>query len=275
MAVATTATAVTSQYPPRALISITGMTAGQMVDLYRVGPDGKMTRVRGGHLDATDTDSLVVTDNEAPFGVPVFWRTRINKNSPAFFDRDSDPLTLTLPVNSLRGQRECVISDAITGQAAEVVVMAWPSKRYEANSTLYRVGGKNRIISGPGQVGQFTSDVRLRTFSRTGEVNLQNLINTATSAILQLRRSVSDGTLDECYFSVLGFEVERISQDRTDPRRDFVLSIAETDGWPFKFEGTGWTLQDLADAYTGQTLADLNADYSTLLQVAQADLGTP
>ncbi|MEV4350966.1 hypothetical protein AB0J83_41445 [Actinoplanes sp. NPDC049596] len=271
MVVATSATEVTGVYPPRALVSVTGMTAGQMIDVYRV-VGGAMIPIRGGHLDATDTDTLVITDSEAPFGVPVFWRTRVNKNSPSYFDRDSSPLTITLPVNTARGQREVVLSDAITGNAAEVVITAWQSKRYEPDVTVYRVGGKNRIITGASLTGQFTADIRVRTFSRTSEMNLLNLIDTRTSGILQMRRSVSDGTLDECYFSVLSFDVERRSQDRTDGRRDFVMSIAETDGWPFKFTAKGFTYADLAAKYAGQTYVDLEADYATYLDLARADL---
>jgi hypothetical protein len=33
----------------------------------------------------------------------------------------------------------------------------------------------------------------------------------------------------------------------------------------------GYTLQDVADAYTGLTLADLAGDYATLLLLAQGD----
>jgi hypothetical protein len=265
MAIAVTATTVTSVYPPRATVSITGLTLGQRVRLYR-NFNGKMTPIRGGYRESAGSTSMVVADAEIPMGVNVSWTVRINEQSPAFFDVNSSIYSFTLPGGKV------AISDAITGQSAEVTVVAWDRIEFQPESTLFRVGGKNRVVSGGTGNGQFTADVKLVVLSRSSEITLRNLIGSATSSIMQLRRSISNGQLDECYFSVLSYSVERFSDDITDERRFFVLSIAETDSWPYKFVAKGFTLQDLADLYTGQTLADLDADFSTLLSIAQADL---
>lgn len=268
MVVATSAVEITSTYPHKVLVSITGMTVGQRIRLHRV-VNGVMSPVRGGYFESINTDAVVIADNEAPFGVPVYWRTRVNEQFSSYFDRDSAPLNLTL-----EGGKVCV-SDAITGNSAEVTVMAWDKTSYSADATVFRVAGQNKVITGPGGLtGQFTADVRLRVNSTSSKENLLNLLASATSGTLQIRRSVSNGTLDECYFSVLNFDIERVSNRISDERRDFVMSIVEKDSWPYTFVAQGFTYGDLEAVYSGLTYADLELDFPTYLDLMQADLGS-
>jgi hypothetical protein len=265
MVAATSAVEISGTYPHRVLVSVTGISVGDRVQVYRV-VNGRMTAIRGGYLMSADTTALVVTDNELPFGVPVFWRTRINGHLPTFYDSNSATLNIGLP-----GSKVC-ISDAITGLSSEVVIRAWDKVSYTADNTRYKVGGKTIVVSGEGKSGQFDADIELYFAALSAKDQFFAMWNNATSGVLQLRRAVSNGWIDECYFSILDYDVERFSNEVDDERRIVRMSIAQTDPWPASFKAKGFTLQDLANLYVGKTLADLNLDYPTLLSVAQADL---
>jgi hypothetical protein len=56
-------------YPPRVLVTVTGLTIGDFVTVYRVVA-GERTAVRQGAAEAVDVAFLVL-DAELPFGTPV------------------------------------------------------------------------------------------------------------------------------------------------------------------------------------------------------------
>lgn len=267
MAVVITATLITSRFPPRVTVTVTGMTVGDRVRIYRIA-GGKRVQIRGGFVSSTDFTSMVVTDSEMPFGTNVRWMVRINEQSSSFEDYNSNILNIGLPGNKV------LLSDAITDQSAETEIVAWERTKYESDSTLFRVGRKNLVVSGEGRTtGQWTADVRFLTRSISSKNSFLNLVASATSGVLQLRYYKSDGKLDEGYISFMSYDVERFSDDIEDERRFIVANLAQTDSWPYAFHTTGFTYQDLIDLYDGQTYADLELDYPTYLDLMKADLG--
>jgi len=70
---------------------------------------------------------------------------------------------------------------------------------------------------------------------------------------------------------VLADTERRFSQDGSDPRRLWSLSVVEVEGWTSTVEARGFTLADLNDAHD-TTLQEIADSYPTLLAVAQADL---
>jgi hypothetical protein len=48
------------------------------------------------------------------------------------------------------------------------------------------------------------------------------------------------------------------------------LRVTEVESWSSSLQAASYTLQNLADAYVGQTLLDFSDDYPTLLALAQA-----
>ena len=71
---------------------------------------------------------------------------------------------------------------------------------------------------------------------------------------------------------MLGVRERRFSQDGSDPRRLIIVQAAETEAWPLILEAQTYTYQDLEDVYAGLTYAQLEADYATYLDLAQAEL---
>lgn len=256
------AIAVTEQstWPVRTLISVTGLTVGDDVAVYRVVA-GTRTLVRAGQTTATDPAYLIV-DAELPFGVPVSYVAVVN---------DVVEYTSATDTYELTGGK-VAITDALNGLAAETVIQEWPSRRRERRSSVFRIGGRNVVVTGP--LGQFTSGLTLYTETTESAENLRSLLAEATGGTVQIRQPGGYDDID-CYVVVIGFDDTRYDEaDGRDERRLFALDVAEGDAWPGELEAVGYTLEDLANVYTGLTLADLEGDYSTLLALAQAELPT-
>lgn len=245
-------------WPPRNLITITDLTAGDAVELYRV-VGGELTLIRDGANASIPNTSFLLIDAELPFGVPVSYVAQVNGT----FYNATPYITYVLPGGKV------VLSDAVGGLAAEVVILAWPDKTYGRDSTSFRVGGRNVVVSG--DLTGYSSTIELYVETTSARDNLLALLAAATEGIIQIRQPGGYDGVDS-YVVVLVPTERRWSQDGTDQRRVISLDVEEVEPWAPSLEARGFTLQDLADLYTGLTLADLAADYTTQLQLAQADL---
>lgn len=257
MAVALSAS-VQDVYPPRVLLSVTGLTIGDDVELFR-SVAGERTPVRGGAVTATDT-SVVRTDAELPFGVPVTYVARVNDST----EYTAGPTTYTLPGGKV------ALSDAISGEAAEVVITAWPEKATERVASSFVVGGRNVVVSGPR--GMWTADIEILTETTSARENMARLFDAATSGTVQVRQAGGYDGVD-CYVAVLTDSERRFSQDGSDQRRLWTLKVSEVEGWSSDLEARGYTLADIETAYYALTLDAIDNDHATLLALAQADLG--
>lgn len=254
------AIAVTAQdsFPPRTLVSVTGLTLGDDVAVYRQVA-GMRTLLRAGSGTDVLDPSFLVVDAELPFGVAVSYVAVVN----SFAEYATAATTYVLP------GLKVVVSDAIGGTAAETVILSWPTKTRDTNSTVYRAGARNIVVSGP--IGQFESTIDFFVETSSAAANLRTVIDTATSNTLQLRQAGGYTDVD-CYLTVLKADEQRWSQDGSDPRRVFSVDVAEVSGWASSLEARGFTLQDIADFYgTTGTLQDIADDFATLLDIAQAD----
>jgi len=258
--VATLTTILQDVYPPRVQLTLSGLTVGDDVALYR-SVAGQRTLVRASAVTDIGSTALVVIDGELPFGVPVTWVAVVNGS-----DADTDgPTTYTLPGGKV------VLSDAITGLAAEVVILAWPTKDYDRSSSTFPVGGRNVTVLGAWPM--FSGDAEFYVDSTAGVRAVLDLLENATEGVIQVRQPGGYDGVDS-FVAVLGAQERRMSQDGSDPRRVFVCSLSEVDGWSDELEASGYTYADLEAAYTGLTYADLNGDFATYLALAQGDFSS-
>lgn len=246
-------------WPPRHLITLTGLT-NAFFTLNRV-VGSERTPVRGAFEQYIwPTTAFVVVDAEFPFEVPFTYEL-----TEAGVVTDTDgPYTMTLPGGNV------ALTDAITGLAAEVQIGTIDDLASDSNAAVYNVDGLNRVVSSP--MGQPQSIIEVFTATLTARDNLRDLLASATSNTILIRGPHPDYDCDG-YFAVTAARERRFSQDGTDPRRITALTVAQVDGWPTGLEAAGYTYQDVADAYTGLTYADLAADFATYLAVAQGDFG--
>lgn len=244
-------------YPPRVLVSVTDLNLGDSIQLYRV-VGGERTLVRAGEDDSVSDPAFLRVDAELPFGVPVTYTALVNDEH----EFSVGPTTYTLPGGKV------ALSDAISGSSAEAVIRAWPEKNYYRQASRFKVGGRNVVVLG--DLGMFEGEIELYVETTSSRDNLFALLESATQGIVQLRQMGGYDGVDS-YVAVIGVGERRYSQDGSDQRRTFVLDVSEVESWAPALEATGYTLQDIADAYDGLTLNDLAGDFDTLLDIAQGD----
>lgn len=250
---------VQNVYPSRVLLTVTELVAGNVVTLTRrVAGSTIRVPVRGADGVEATTDALVRADAEAPYGVLLTYTLTVDGE-----DLEEETVTLTLAGGKV------ALSDAISGAAAETVILSWSDKRRERSASVFSVGGRNIVVSG--QRGGFSGSIELFVETDDSKHQVLDLLQSATSGIVQIRQAGPYDGVD-AYLAVLADTESRWSQDGSDPRRIIALDVVETERWAPGLESSTFTLQDLADAYTGLTLADLAGDYATLLDLAVADL---
>jgi hypothetical protein len=246
-------------YPDRVLLTVTGLVDGQVYSITRrVAGSTERVPVRGASEVVVTSDAAVKVDAEAPYGEELTYTLTVDG-----VDLESELITLTLSGGHV------ALSDAISGNAAEVVIYAWPEKRRERASSVFAVGGRNIVVSG--QRGGFSGQIDSFVETDDSKNQVLNLLQNATSGIIQIRRPapIYDGV--DCYVSVQSDAEVRWSADGSDPRRIISLDVVETRPWAPALESSTFTYQDVADFYTGLTYADWSADYATYLDAAVGD----
>ena len=243
-------------YPPRVLVSVTGLTAGDDVAVYRVVASAR-TAVRAGTTTDAPGAAWLTVDAEIPFGVPVSYLAVVNGA-----ELTTAPVTYTLPGGKV------VVSDAVTGQAVEVVIGTWPDKDHGRPATAFVVGGRNVVVSG--SLAGFTGQIEFLLQTVSSMENLLQVLRSATQGVVQIRQPGGYADVD-CYVSVLGVRRRRYSQDGSDEKRLVVVDVVEVEPWAPTLQARGFTYGDLQDAYTGGDYADLAGDFATYLDLAQAE----
>lgn len=249
-----------STWPPRVLVTVTDLTLGDSVVVYRE-VEGERTELRAGSsAEVTDT-SFLVLDAELPFGVPVSYVAVVNDAA----EYASATATYTLSGGNV------AVTDAVTGLSSEVKIQDWPSKDYERKSTKFAVGGRSVVVASG--FTMFSSEITLFTETTSQGGNLEDLLRNATEGTIQIR-SASGNPDTEGYVVVTGFRKERYDRhDSSDQRRLWVLDAEEVESWAPEQEAAGYSYADLDTQYAGQTYADLAGDYATYLALATAELG--
>lgn len=244
-------------WPPRVQVSATGLGNAFFTINRIVG--GARTPVRGANDEYIfPATAHVVIDDELPFGIPVSYEL---VEGGTVVDTEG-PNTYTLTGGNV------ALTDAITGLAAEVQIGAIDELDSDTSSQVFRIDGINRVVSS--KISQHTTTIEYLTTTLTARDDLRALLAGCQNGTFQQRGPDPDYDCD-AYYAVLRSRERRFSQDGTDPRRITAVQVAQTVAWPSVMEARGFTLQDVADAYTGLTLADYAADYATLLAAAQGD----
>ena len=248
-------------FPPRNLVSATGLLADDIVtaSLYRqIG--SSLTPVRAASsVDVTGQDAFLRIDAEQPYGVAHEYLAVLTDVNGLQWQVYSSTLTSTVTAD--------VISDAIRGVGAHVTITSWPDKKREREAATFNVGGRLVVVSKPRSGA--TATVLVRTDTTEAGDALQDVLDEATEGVIQIRKQTTMEGVD-------GYLVPLSdSEDRNwyDPVRRWALDVVETEEWPTVLEARGFTLQTLADNYT--SLQDLANDFTpgTLLDIALHDFG--
>lgn len=247
-------------YPPRILVSITGLTLTDDVIVYRV-ISAQRTELRAGSVQDIADTSFLVLDAELPFGVPVTYLAVVNSVT------EYSTSATTYILGDGGDDTKVVFTDAVSGAGAEAIIVAWPDKQYAPQSAVFVVGGRQLAVS-TGGVGMYTADIELVFEATTSLDNFYTLLNTATEGVIQFRADTSESD----YWTVQRITESRYSNDWDDERRTVLISVAQVESWAAALEARGFTYQDVADYYGASGhYTDVSDDYATYLAVAQGD----
>ncbi|WP_426568084.1 hypothetical protein [Streptomyces canus] len=249
-------------FPPRNLVSLTGLADDDIetVTLYRQVGTARTTLRAASAVDVTGDNDLLRVDAEQPFGVPLTYVAVLTDVHGTMWEATSSPITSTVDSD--------VISDAVRGVGAAVVIQAWPDKKRSRDASVFNVGGRIVAVSRPRSGAQATVTVRTLT-AEDGDA-LQTVLDGATEGVILIRKQTTTEGVDN------HLAVVSDSEDRTwyNQVRYWQLEAYETEPWPDSMEAAGYTLQDIADNYT--SLQDLADDFTpgTLLDIALHDFGS-
>lgn len=249
---------------PRAvLVTVQGLTGVDRVNVYREAPSTARQLVRGG-IDVTPSgDALLLVDVEAELGRPLIYVAETYTGSTVAAQVSAAPVTVPDP-----GRH--VLSNPLTGAAVLVDLVATPDERtQEARGSVLRPRGTARPVAITDVREDDTGALQVYTRDRAETAELVTLL---ASALPVVSRHPYDGC------DVAGVEVLYVSTATRARRsragdRVWELAYAVTDSPAPTVPVALVSLQDLATAYTGRTLADLAADHATLLDVARDDFG--
>ncbi|MFD6684162.1 hypothetical protein, partial [Micromonospora parva] len=260
---ASSAIAVSAQsvFPPRNLVSLTGLTAENIVSATiqrQVGTDRTGVRAATA-VDVTGDNVLLRVDGEQPFGVPVNYVATLTDSTGGQWELVSSSVTSTVAAD--------VISDAVRGIGAAVTIQAWPNKRRTRDATVFNVGGRLVAVGKP-RSGAAAS-VTVRTLTDEAGDALQEVLDAATNGVILIRKQATMPGVDG-YLAVTADDEDRMWHN---PVRFWQLETVEAESWPDVLEAAGFTLQDIADNF--ETLQDLADAFTpgTLLAIALFDFG--
>jgi hypothetical protein len=215
-----TASVQTVPWPARVAVSVTGMTVGTAVQVWRqVG--ATRTNIRGGVFTAAGT-SIDLVDAEEPFGVAITYGLTVDLVD----DDTADPVTATLT------DTRVVLTDAVGGLAAAIDLDTMP-KTYDSQSTIFRAGGRNIVVSN--EWGQWADQLLVETNTQVKSDALLALLAGATLRTVQMRQDGSVSDVDT-YMAVLGARPDRLLGTPVDTVvTHWVLTVAQVDAWPAQY----------------------------------------
>ncbi|HEY9372875.1 hypothetical protein [Streptomyces sp.] len=246
-------------FPPRTLVSVTGMLAEDITSatIYRQSGTDRTAVRAASAVDVTGQTALLRVDAQQPFDVAVTYVAQLIDSAGNTWEVTSGSITSTVSSD--------VISDAIRGIGAAVKIESPLGWKRDRDASQFNVGGRIIVVGKPRSTRSGTFTVRTET-DEDGDA-LNEVLDGATEGVILVRKQTSLSRLDGTY---------ALLDDNEDPNwfdeySWFQLNVVQADDWPDTLEAAGFTLQDIADNYT--TLKDLSDAFATLLAVALFDFG--
>lgn len=255
--------------PPRVLVTIENAT-GLQLTLWRMA-GGERIAVRGAVNIAPSAGSLLIFDNEAPFGVQLTYVAVEVQANGTVTETTSQPVVLVAELPWL--------TNPITGDGVSVTIVDWPELAYASRQSVLDVAGRVAPVVVSDLRVSATSEMVVFTETRAQLMALRLLL--APGEIV-LARAVCDA-VENAYLAIGDVTESRYrpTSRNDDPnpagsdwRRLVTLACTAVDQPSPALPAVGDVLQDLAD-FVPTTLADIAATWpppNTLLSIAQATL---
>jgi hypothetical protein len=245
-----------------ARLTLRELPIGSLLSVYREGPDGARTLVRGaaGMIDrqVLTSDLMVIEDHEAPIGVPVMYRIEIYDPVSGILagTRSSSTVSLTLA-----DVEESWLKDPGNPQRnLRVLVQKPPDWSRPIDQAAYVVKNRRNKVIHSGRRNGLEGD--LAVWTRTeDELNALHLL--ADPGNVLLWQTAPGRGVGDLYINVGLLTEARSEQDAADPWRAWTLPLIQAD-MPIAvgINGpAGRTWQDVISEFA--TCADLLPVYAT------------
>lgn len=273
-ATATIVATVQNADPPRNEVAINNLLPEEIVNttVERIVGDATAFLRGATAVDTTGDNALVRVDAEMPFGGPVSYRATLIDILGDTWQISSNSVSSDI-INE-------ILSDATTGLGVACQIISWTDRRYVRESTDFNVSGRIVVVSGPQPSP--TSTIVLFTGTTADRNAMLALLATATNGTVQIRTHATAICLDDpgydshaqvdSYLQIKSTVLERSGKFRY-PQRNWEIEVVETEPWPLAIEARGFTLQDIADYFAGQSLQAIKDKFTpgTLFDIAVFD----
>ncbi|GAA4799516.1 hypothetical protein [Streptomyces ziwulingensis] len=232
-----------------------------LISVYRVGPDGARTLVRGGsgliESQPITSDLMIIEDHEAPMGIPVYYRLQFySAAGDPTYSRSSDLVTLTLTdIN------EAWMKDPGNPQRnLKVLVQRAPDWQRPVEQASFIVRGRRNKIILSGKRQGLEGDLAVWTRSDAERAALHLLLDSGNTLLWQTTPGMG---VTDMYVSVSGITEARVSKLAQEPWRAWTLPLTEADmPTAVGINGvSGRTWQDVVTEFA--TCTDLLSTYAT------------
>jgi hypothetical protein len=268
MAVVITSQLYGGQTPPAVLVTVTGLSAADLVNVTREPPGSAPRQVRGGlNVVPPPGGTLLLVDVEAELGRPlVYVASYLPTGLGVPVEVSAAPLTVPEPAD-----RHHVLSDPFTGEPLLVDVTYDDDARTQVSrSSLLQAQGQAFPVAITDVRTADSGSLSIYTRDRAETLQLVDLLADGRPVV---SRHVNDGC-DIPAMEILAVGDATRSRRTRDGDRRWSLPFQVIDTPDPTLVLSLVTLQDLADVYVGQTLNTIATDFpGTLLDLAQDDLG--
>ncbi|AWT42550.1 MULTISPECIES: hypothetical protein [Streptomyces] len=255
----------TSNQSASAQLVIREIVASRLMSVYRVLADGSKTVVRGpsGLLDqvATTDDMLIVTDYEAPLGVPFSYRIEFYNSTTGALTGYRTTGTFTLDPGDtnyawLKDPGKPLVN-------MRVLVKRPPDWQQPIDQQVYRIRGRqNAVVLSGVRSGREGS---LVVWTQTDEEReaLRFLLSTGNVLLWQAAPGMGES---DVYVTVAESAFPRLTAYAPEPWREWTLPLTEVDRPTGSMAGSPtWTVRDVG--IENATVLGLLDRYATVLDL--------
>jgi hypothetical protein len=237
----------------------------RLMTIYRVQADGSRALVRGssGLIDkVTPTDSIfVVTDYEAPLGVPFTYRIEFYSTTTGLLVEWEVTGTVTIDPGD---PSYAWLKDPARPQLnRRVLVKTAPDWSQPIDQQVYRIRGRQNAVVLTGVRGGREGSLVVCTESDDDREGLRFLLATGNVLLWQAAPGMGES---DVYVSVADTAFPRITTYAPEPWREWTLPVTEVDRPTGGMAGSStWTVRDVL--IENDTVLSLISRYATVLDL--------